>query len=229
MITGFNTDVEHGGRVFHVQTEDRGVKHPVIESLVYCGGEIIASRRHPYGEDLEAGKLDEAAIQRQVETQHKRLIREVRNGKFDQDQLLPFGHAIVTNRSFDEAVLAFLHETIGIEQIQLRLTGPRVLRQGASPRLKIEVIEPGTGRPVARAAVSIRLVVAGERTRELHAGVTDDDGTIEVRLAIPSAGGSAAAALLCSARAGECSAEIKRAVHEPRRAPGSATVASSRR
>ncbi len=45
MITGFNTDVEYEGRVFHVQTEDKGRTNPVVESLVYSGGEIVASRR----------------------------------------------------------------------------------------------------------------------------------------------------------------------------------------
>src|SRR5262245_21768907 len=44
VITGYNTDVKHGGKVFHVQTEDKGAKNPIIETLVYVGGgQIIAS------------------------------------------------------------------------------------------------------------------------------------------------------------------------------------------
>ena len=38
MITGFNTDVKYKGTVFHVQTEDKGVANPIIESLIYKGG-----------------------------------------------------------------------------------------------------------------------------------------------------------------------------------------------
>ena len=34
MITGFNTDVPHEGHVYHVQTEDGGAGHPILESLV---------------------------------------------------------------------------------------------------------------------------------------------------------------------------------------------------
>ena len=34
MITGFNTDVRHNNRVFHIQTEDKGDASPEIESLV---------------------------------------------------------------------------------------------------------------------------------------------------------------------------------------------------
>ena len=53
MITGFNTDIEHDGVVYHVQTEDKGLDSPIILSLVYAGGTILASKRSPY-EDLIA-------------------------------------------------------------------------------------------------------------------------------------------------------------------------------
>jgi hypothetical protein len=43
-----------------------------------------------------------------MESQHRDLIREVRNGSFDKDGLKPFGHGIVTNRTFDEVVVEFL-------------------------------------------------------------------------------------------------------------------------
>jgi len=48
MLTGFNTDVEYDGVVYHVQTEDKGLRTPFILSLVYTGGEILASKRAPY-------------------------------------------------------------------------------------------------------------------------------------------------------------------------------------
>jgi len=43
VITGYNTDVEFDGVVYHVQTEDKGLDTPVILSLVYSGGAILAS------------------------------------------------------------------------------------------------------------------------------------------------------------------------------------------
>ena len=48
VITGFNTDIEHDGVVYHVQTEDKGLDSPIILSLVYSGGTILASKRSPY-------------------------------------------------------------------------------------------------------------------------------------------------------------------------------------
>ena len=43
MITGFNSDVKYRGLVYHVQTEDKGAENPLIETLIYKGGEILAS------------------------------------------------------------------------------------------------------------------------------------------------------------------------------------------
>src|SRR5581483_577150 len=48
MIFGFNTDVPGKDAVYHVQTEDRGAKNPVIESMIYVGGKILGRRRTPY-------------------------------------------------------------------------------------------------------------------------------------------------------------------------------------
>jgi len=48
VITGYNTDVEHDGVVYHVQTEDKGLETPFILSLVYSGGAILASKRSRY-------------------------------------------------------------------------------------------------------------------------------------------------------------------------------------
>ena len=50
MITGFNTDVKYRGVVYHVQTEDKGPQNPLIETLIYKGGEILGSRRLPYAD-----------------------------------------------------------------------------------------------------------------------------------------------------------------------------------
>ncbi len=61
MITGYNTDVEHNGVVYHVQTEDKGLRTPVILSLVYTGGAILASKRSPY-DDLIASGFEEKAV-----------------------------------------------------------------------------------------------------------------------------------------------------------------------
>ncbi len=103
MITGFNTDVRYRGLVYHVQTEDKGPENPLVETLVYKGGEILGSRRLPYGDVLKDIK-DEAALSKLMEDQHKGMIMEVKRGRFD-----PAGdQAQSEDLSLDELVLAYL-------------------------------------------------------------------------------------------------------------------------
>ena len=103
MITGFNTDVKHQGVVYHVQTEDKGPVNPLIETLIYVGGEILGSRRLPYS-DLLKGDGDEALISKLMEDQHKGVMLEVRRGKYAKED----DKTLLEDLSLDEIVLAYL-------------------------------------------------------------------------------------------------------------------------
>jgi hypothetical protein len=83
VITGFNTDIKHGERVFHVQTEDRGASNPVVESLVYVGGEILLSKKSSYQEHVAEGRVDEKVVRDLMDLQHRRIIEAIRRGRFD--------------------------------------------------------------------------------------------------------------------------------------------------
>jgi hypothetical protein len=82
VITGFNTDVKHKNRVFHIQTEDKGEANPCVESLVYVGGEILATKRTSYAEIVMEG-VDEHAVQDLMEQQHRTMIAAIQRGRFD--------------------------------------------------------------------------------------------------------------------------------------------------
>ena len=82
MITGFNTDIDHGGVTYHVQTEDKGLENPLILSLVYVGGAILASKRTSYDDLIEKG-FDEKALAERLQRQHKLLCAAVRAGRVD--------------------------------------------------------------------------------------------------------------------------------------------------
>ena len=82
MITGFNTDIEHDGVVYHVQTEDKGLDAPIILSLVYTGGTILASKRSPYGDLIEQGFSEEILAER-LKRQHKLICAAIHSGRID--------------------------------------------------------------------------------------------------------------------------------------------------
>jgi hypothetical protein len=82
MITGFNTNVRHDGRLFHVQTEDSGKAHPHVISHVYYGGTILASEKHEYEDLLGASDLTEA-VRALMEGQHKAMVARLKQGALD--------------------------------------------------------------------------------------------------------------------------------------------------
>lgn len=82
MITGFNTDIEYEGVTYHIQTEDKGLATPLILSLVYDGGTILASKRSPY-DDLVASEFDEKILTERLQKQHKLICAAVRAGRIE--------------------------------------------------------------------------------------------------------------------------------------------------
>jgi hypothetical protein len=82
VITGFNTDVEHEGITYHVQTEDKGLKSPLILSLVYVGGTILASKRTPY-DDLISTGFEESKLAERLQRQHKLICAAIHAGRIE--------------------------------------------------------------------------------------------------------------------------------------------------
>ena len=83
MITGFNTDIERDGVVYHVQTEDKGLDSPLILSLVYSGGEILAAKRTPYQDLIAEGFTDEALAER-LKRQHRLICAAINAGRIEE-------------------------------------------------------------------------------------------------------------------------------------------------
>ena len=82
MITGFNTDIEFDGVIYHVQTEDKGLDTPLILSLVYVGGAILASRRATYHDLISAG-FDPLVLAERLQRQHKLICAAVKAGRIE--------------------------------------------------------------------------------------------------------------------------------------------------
>jgi hypothetical protein len=82
VITGFNTDIEHNGVIYHVQTEDKGLDSPIILSLVYAGGTILASKRSPY-EDLIAEGFSDEVLAERLKRQHRLICAAIHSGRID--------------------------------------------------------------------------------------------------------------------------------------------------
>src|SRR5439155_18577959 len=155
MVTGFNTDVQHGGKTYHVQTEDKGMQNPIIETLIYVGGEILAARRTSYADLLSKG-VSEKEIAERIETQHNRMILDVREGRYAGGKIRPFGEGIISGKSFDEVVLDWLRAQAATERISLQMIGSDGFVEGGTAHLELRVSRSSTGKGLAGAKAKVR-------------------------------------------------------------------------
>lgn len=82
MVQGFNHNILYKGVVFHIQTEDSGVKNPQITTLLYRDGTIIASKKTDYS-DIITVEMLEKVVEDLMKEQHKDMLRRLKSGEFD--------------------------------------------------------------------------------------------------------------------------------------------------
>ncbi len=95
---GYNHNIPHRGRLYHVQTEDSGVNKAHIFTHVFYDGTIISSRKVEYHDRLQESELDPIVIGLMQES-HKLMIRSLRNGEYDEKIVTQLGdHPLESNR-----------------------------------------------------------------------------------------------------------------------------------
>lgn len=186
LLTGYNTDIQHDGKTFHVQTEDKGVSNPILETLVYVsGGQIIASKQYDYSKLVEDGKINERQVSDLLESQHRQVMRWVRGGKFDEGGPPPFGATIVSPRTFDEVVLEFIEAQAGTEPIEITPISEIKPVAGTELDLQVLIKSPVSGNAAAGAKFIVRMRVKGKKPEKIGSSAADDQGMVSVKCMVP--------------------------------------------
>lgn len=213
MITGFNTDIKHNEKVYHVQTEDKGVGNPYIESLVYVGGEILASKKTSYAEQLKTG-VDDKWIGGLMEQQHRTMIAAIKRGRFDapadatkstQNRPLPastlaqdaasgvvFPQAATAAASLDEektldqVIIDYLASEAESEHLELALLNQIEFVAGAPVEMRVATRKSLSQAPIPAAAIEVKVISTVEPPRVIFRGKTAADGSAVIRFTIPS-------------------------------------------
>lgn len=196
MITGFNTDIKHNEKVYHVQTEDKGQNNPCIESLVYVGGEILASKKTSYAERLSEG-ADDKTIAQLMELQHKTIIAAIKRGRFDkvgeerlqaktiaQPEEMPTP-PIQEEKTLDQVILDYLASEAESEHLELSLMTPVDFIAGQSFELRVTAQRSLSQQPIEGATVEVKVISTVEPPRVIFRGKTDDEGSAVVRSVVP--------------------------------------------
>ncbi len=200
MLTGYNTDVRFEGQTYHVQSEDRGRANPVLESLVYCGGQILHQERTPY-DDLVLRGAGEAEVAGLLDHQHRNLVRRARHGEFGDaargaSGLPTAGAAPAAEQGpLADHLAALLATDDEIETLELTFASAAGSR-GLAGRLAVR--RAADGAPAAGARIWARVVGRGVTPVTVYTGEADDAGEAPVAVVVPPA----AAALIFAAERG---------------------------
>lgn len=221
MITGYNTDVKHNNRVFHIQTEDKGELSPYIESLVYVGGQILATRKTSYADVVKSGR-DDRAIQELMEQQHRTMIAAIQRGRFDgpddsvrtpegmsdgtADMAEAEGEAdggAAGDRTLDQVILDYLAAELKHEQIDVVFAPAPEFHAGRPADFKLKAETSESRQPVAGASVQIRILSTVSKPDMVFQGKTASDGSCTVSFRVPAmTEGSAAVVIRVSSPTG---------------------------
>jgi len=208
VITGFNTDIKHNEKVYHVQTEDKGSTNPYIESLVYVGGEILASKKTSYAEQLKGG-VDEKWIGGLMEQQHRTMIAAIKRGRFDAPADVtkaglsgispatlagtaaataePAAPAAAINeeKTLDQVIIDYLASEAESEHLELALLNQVDFFAGAPIEMRVAARKSLSQHPIAAAAIEVKVISTVEAPRVIFRGKTAADGTAVIRCTIP--------------------------------------------
>lgn len=241
MITGYNTDVEFDGVVYHVQTEDKGLVTPVILSLVYSGGAILASKRAPY-DDLVARGFDESVLAARLQRQHKLICAAVHAGRIEELKKLgareskPAPPKIETDVEKDSSVAkdAPSNAAVQIEPqvereppgdrfsisgdateetgLTVMLSGSPELRGGRSVTLRLNVLRRGPNGKERVPGASVTVKTLGSSFPPQSTFATSDDrGVVAVLITLPDFKAGRAAVLIQAEVNGEV-AELRKII-----------------
>jgi hypothetical protein len=193
MLFGHNSNVKIGETVYHVQTEDRGTSHAVIDTMVYHNGRVLHRRANSYFDLLPLDAAREEKLKQRVSAQHHAILEELRSGtlKLAQHQM----PAAPAEPSADG----------GGESLNLELLNAKTWLSGRRATLQVLVSRKGTGAAVSGAGVTARIEGAAEPAQ--HSTATGLDGKAQLAFDMPRLAG-AECALVIEASNGKAQARL---------------------
>lgn len=228
MLTGYNTDIEFEGSVYHVQTEDKGVENGLMETLVYSAGEILYSRRTSYTAIIdEGGDMD--AVAEMMERQHRTIVEAIRRGLLDRlirgettagetDETAVSRPAAAqpdagVERSLDQVILDYLEAQKNQDHLVLKAAAVQEFVYGTEVPVEVRTARSKSDEPVAGAQIQVVFKSTGEPHRVVLAeGTTDEAGRFHALVQLPPFnGGTSAVVITAESNAGR--SEIKHLVH----------------
>jgi hypothetical protein len=186
MVFGHNSNLKVGETVYHVQTEDRGTSHAVIDTMVYHSGRVLHRRANSYADLLPLDPAREVALRERVSTQHQTILDELRSGSLKLAQ--PIAPAVASKPAAggEAKPLPFVAGAVP-DGLVLRLLNAKDWLIGRRATLQVLVFKKPDGAVVSGARVTARIEGAAEPSQ--YSSATGLDGKAQLAFDMPRLSG----------------------------------------
>ena len=201
MLFGHNSNVKIGENVYHVQTEDRGASHAVIDTMVYQGGRVLHRRANSYGDLLPLDPEREEKLKQRVDAQHLAIVEELRSGAL---KLAAQTNPPAAARPVDAASRG--PAPVSEAALSIELLNSKTWLAGKRATLQVLISHKADGSAVSGAGVAARIEGAAEPAR--HSTATGPDGRAQLAFDMPRLAG-AECALVIEASNGKAQGSLR--------------------
>jgi len=200
MSSGFNTDVRVGDHLYHVQTEDRGPSHPVIDTAIYEHGRVLHRRMTSYAHLTLSVEFSEAVLRDRVEEQHRGVIEDLRSGALAADLAAAAEHAMRPGA------------------IQVQLLNPQSWLSAGNVSLDVAILRRADQQPQPGAQVEAD--IEGALRDGHHTAASDEQGRVRIEFPLPPLG-KGDLALVIRAKTDAAKDEVRFSMRSRQKAPAS--------
>jgi len=208
MVFGHNSNITVGAHTFHVQTEDRGANHALIDTTVYFQGRVLHRRTNNYLDLLPLTEDSQEALKLRVDDQHRAVLQAIRNGE------LPLSVPAAQTAVGGAKALQTPAPPAVSRRWNIELLNARSWLTGKQATLHVAVREEG-GSPVQ--GVNVSAEIEGSVGLSAHSARTGDDGQATISFEMPKVGGEVALVIRTEGPAG--SAQLRFALRAKPRVP----------
>lgn len=182
MVFGHNANLKLGAATLHIQTEDRGEAHALIDTTVYFQGRVLHRRTNHYHDLLPMDDARRQALKLRVDEQHRAVMDEIRTGKLSLT--IPQPSVGPPPASHGDPSVA---DAPSANKLTLELRNAKSWLSGGRAILEI-VVKGDHGRPVANARVEAYL--DGSADGPVSGADTDAQGQTRIEFAMPRISGA---------------------------------------
>jgi hypothetical protein len=219
MVFGHNSNLKLGSNTLHVQTEDRGAIHALIDTTVYFQGRVLHRRTNNYHDLLPMNDDNQQALKLRVDEQHRNVLEAIRSGELQLAIPQPTsasanagpGHLHKAGANSEKPPAAALQPA----KLVLELLNARSWLAGKQATLHVAVKEEG-GALIPGASVSAE--VEGSAGHPPYASHTGNDGQATIQFEMPKLTG-AEPALVIRAEANKVTAYLRFSLRAKPRVP----------